>query len=952
MNKSIKFFMGLWLLCTAVSGSAQTTTPEASVAGVMAFAENPVDLCSGIPDISIPLVSLPTRSKDISMNVSMAYHPKSGGLNPGLGWNVLAGGAITRRVVYFADEAYGAGVYPGDDVYEFNFMGKSGMFSVEKDPTTNLLGVTHISNKGESLKITLGYSTSATTPFYTISSFTVYDVQGYRYEFTSIDTENDKFPTSRGDFNETWHLTGIFDNNNKKVLSFKYDTVTYPFDVYDNLSLVHEHNYYHRTDSITSNGFGKIIFNYSATPQDGYDVSQQLTGLYMQDQFGVVVKKCNISSSQVDIMDPSATTKETYLFDYKDVDTMLPIGTDAYGYPNTQPPCATGVENYVYTDPKMVTRFSLQKMTLPTGGCVIYDFESNTYNNYVFNDDTTMMDMVTGDDQYFTRNYDTSYIPENNIINPFGLYSFTTAATQDYQITLLSTDVPKTVYCQVNGSDYTVTGFNNPDGSPHIFQPTFTFTKPSGATSPLTLTLLPSSNNDNFCLGASLLFDHAGTYHITIGGTGSAPKTGSAKLQVVTRNPNPTRSFYGYGLRLRASAQFTDGSLDKNYFSDEVGYNALGFLPVKERVYNYDFFGQPKVSSGTVSEEPVSNDYQLLIVYRNVTVTDIPSNGKTQNSFTSAVDYTQSATGVLFYDFRSGLTRKADVFDAAGNVVRSEEMLYEFDDGGFAPGGTLLPKSVGWAPVSQKTTKDYLTGSSSPVISTENFYYSGNRKIATHILLNSDGSTRKSTYDYNTSNSPTSQNRSEPSLITSYRITGSATQTLSTSNIAYSNTFTSNVSYLPSTLSSGKGIETATVRQRYNAYDEYGHVKESQQENGMKTAYIYGYNKTLLVAKIDNIAYASIPPTLITNIQTASNTNNNETAILTTLTALRNDAALAGAMVTTYTYIPLIGVSTVTDAKGDVLKYTYDSFGRLVKVTDKQGNILSENAYHLKTQTP
>jgi YD repeat-containing protein len=83
----------------------------------------------------------------------------------------------------------------------------------------------------------------------------------------------------------------------------------------------------------------------------------------------------------------------------------------------------------------------------------------------------------------------------------------------------------------------------------------------------------------------------------------------------------------------------------------------------------------------------------------------------------------------------------------------------------------------------------------------------------------------------------------------------------------------------------------------------------------------------------------------VSNLQNLSDTGT-EAALLTSLTALRN--ALADKMVTTYTYLPLIGVSTITDAKGDKMTYMYDAFRRLDHVKDNAGNIISENQYNYK----
>ena len=55
-------------------------------------------------------------------------------------------------------------------------------------------------------------------------------------------------------------------------------------------------------------------------------------------------------------------------------------------------------------------------------------------------------------------------------------------------------------------------------------------------------------------------------------------------------------------------------------------------------------------------------------------------------------------------------------------------------------------------------------------------------------------------------------------------------------------------------------------------------------------------------------------------------------------------------MVSTYTYDPLIGVTSMTDPRGQTIYYEYDEFNRLKHVKDQDGNILSKNDYHYATQ--
>lgn len=161
----------------------------------------------------------------------------------------------------------------------------------------------------------------------------------------------------------------------------------------------------------------------------------------------------------------------------------------------------------------------------------------------------------------------------------------------------------------------------------------------------------------------------------------------------------------------------------------------------------------------------------------------------------------------------------------------------------------------------------------------------------------------------------------------------------------------SNVSknmYLAKNIKNIKGGSTSYDKKiDFIGYGKYGNLTEYKQTDGTTTVYLWGYKEEYPVAKVENSTLSDVESTLtVAELNNIKNGTFDQTTMITVLNKIR--ISLVNAMVTTYTYIPLVGVDTITDPKGYTTTYTYDSLGRLQFVKDKGGNILSENQYNYK----
>src|SRR5690606_3203815 len=160
----------------------------------------------------------------------------------------------------------------------------------------------------------------------------------------------------------------------------------------------------------------------------------------------------------------------------------------------------------------------------------------------------------------------------------------------------------------------------------------------------------------------------------------------------------------------------------------------------------------------------------------------------------------------------------------------------------------------------------------------------------------------------------------------------------------------------PKTIQTSKDSSLLTDRIEFKAYDSDGNILQVRKTDGIDICYIYGYDNYLPIAKIENAAYSQVQ-SYVTNLQFLSDADDDhcldsgscdEKCLRMALNTLRS--SLPNALVTTYTYDPLIGVTSITDPRGDTIYYEYDDFNRLKHIKDSDGNILSKNEYHYSNQ--
>ncbi|BFO64211.1 hypothetical protein [Chryseobacterium sp. KCF3-3] len=947
--------------------------PVASVSSLAAYNNTPATIANGTSNLSIPLIELPTRSKNISLPLALAYNSKNvKSLEPagevGTGWSLLAGGVISREIIGSLNEVQYSNNPSSnspeifDDVYYYNLPGVSGKFKFNKNATTGNIDIQSLSAN----KVKITYIRDTAAPLYfTVSSFTITDESGYKYVF------NDYSESSNADavlpYRSAFFLSQIKMPDNMVVASFEYRKDSKHATAESTSPIIYRSC---KLSKINADGLGSVNIDYQydetkeKTMNDPYSISQIL----LKDTWGSVISgyKFVYSWTQLYPSTPSDNTEEK---GRRLLAKLLKINKDQLEYEKTgfiyNPYQETLNEDNIYLcyvepvpTPGNFDSYQmpglLKRIIYPMGGVAEYNYEAH---DYFFNRNTP---------QYLENAMGTGkivdpYVQDWKPLVP--VLNVDTNQSLEYTLTVTgSPGVTQSVALQFLVSEYYPPGIWVPDTPDPNDQPGPGDPQPGGHYH-FDLTYTLKKNNEvisTFCISnqASIYQLLPGNYTISVSGTG-----GKAQLlmsQIKLKNgpyPNKT-STYKYGPRLKNIKYYTS--------STET-------VPSKTEQYNYASFSDPISSSGYIfrnESESTNNFFPGYVLYKNVSVSD-GENGLVRYYFKNPDDYSKTSYTVdgnptNFWQYypitKSGVLEKKEIYNAQNQILSYLEYETEFETLQNLPdlkigaynGNPEVYTKPAYIKNTKTTTRNF-SGNVFAKTTSETIFNSSNFKTSFMKGISSDGIITESWIRYAADKNKTQMmdaNIFSIPLETETKIDGRAAAKTE-------NFYTDSGRFDPISLkvsNTDNGSSKTTVK--YEVYDSYGNVRQymvnvdETSGIGFPVVLIWGYNQTMPIAKIEGARLTDIG-TMADDIVLKSNADKDvlsETELVKALDLFRSNAVLKNFQVTTYTYDPLVGVTTTTPPNGIREIYQYDKSGRLKTVSDVNGNILKEYKYNNKPQ--
>lgn len=925
-------------------------SPSPTISSLMNLEEVPVSHYTGQPNISIPIYSK-SLNKDLSLNIGLQYSTLGIRVDElsgwtGTGWALSAGGVVSRTVRGGPDEEYGAnpgnrtGVLhnpdfwnyntlsidskeefnwnvigtPSDkydsqlDLYQFNLLGGSGRFVIIKE---NGVLVPKLLSRDQNVKIELSHTST-----YKVDSFTITDANGYKYIFNVIE---DTTSTPVGGLVPQGNNGGTIPEEGIGA-------------IVQNRSAWHLHQIKTSNDIVLATfSYTSILHTYTSSITRTYNtITNSVTNAFLENPYNqnILRPKQSLTSytTQVNTQKPSSIV-------FKD-NTRVDFTIATQFHPETN--------GAILNDVIIKDENNLENMR--------YKFIYSTVNTRLWLD---RVDQVASGQ---VLNYKISYYNKN--ITPFD------GLSDDWGYTTGSSNAIKSGL--VTKIEYPTRGSKDFEFEPH----TFAYTGDE---------LLPNQNT----LGGGIRIKNV----LFKEDTGAVQK----KVSYTYIDPSSTNRSSGV-------VDGIYGNLTKKYTTTLTKYLYTG----SETSSN---FIATNTTYDVESKEP---NVQLTkggyVGYEYVQMFE-DNNGETRYAFTTAKDY-PSPDNVFTYpykpapniDFKRGLLLKQEVFNNANQKLKEVTNTYNYIEDVIAPSFTVIDEeqcvwsqfynryssyknkianqnqgnltvfwncgtptdkkaytdnlTATWAQLTQTVNKDYLYDANnvqSVVDSRQTFTYNTTnfqQSVVNNYVKEKGVEEHYKTElfypvggypsaDYNATEQAaitkmvTLNKINTPIYIKAYKNNVLQTKTQSVFKEFYTN--------LVELEKVKTAVFTGALEERivYKSYYNDGNVREVSKTNGATTVYIWGYNTTLPVAKIDNATYSQVQSIGSVPLGLSSNQEN-------TLRGLSN------VLVSTYTYKPVVGMTSTTDPKGYKMTYEYDNFNRLEFVRDQDGKVLSKNVYNYK----
>ncbi|WP_454046221.1 hypothetical protein [Chryseobacterium sp. Marseille-Q8038] len=907
-----------------------TAQPVPSASSFSSYVNTPVSLSTGVPNIGIPLLSLPTGNKDFEIATSLSYHPYNTGEGKpssevGLGWSLFKGGAVISRIINGAVDEYNYDATKSsykknlfDDIYYYDLPGNSGKFKFVRDTINNTFTLNNIS--GSNVKIE--YTRDSNTATLILNSFKITDSKGFKYIFEDYSVARCDTSSKGFNYKSAFYLTKVIDENNITIATFNYQK--YSKNVSSTSTILLYQNC--KTESI-STSYGKITFEnfYTGISDDDpyiirslslWDKSSHLITQYrfIYDSFYSSVYPVNVNKgkrilSNVQKLDRSQTVTEARTFTYDDTGSETRYGASPNPNEYGNFLCPDNTKN----NPKTYTLGLLKKMTLPEGGYVVYNFEANE----VYENKSTVQlstNQITDPAlQYLNLDNTVSYDTNNS-----RSYTLQVSAAQRFFIKFSIVEGYEII--NIHGNI--------------IIPPTYKLLRSSGT---------EVTGVANGCSENVKYYDLTpGTYTFKISGNGN----GNIQNYIIKNLAAP----YKNTSQSKTGARIAN---IKYYDADNTVKKAMSYQ------YNsLDNSGSSgSIFTGEVCNEELGN-LNETVLYKNVkeiyegTAGNL---GYTQYYFKTPDDYTSNINLYKpYYNITStGLLTKKEMYNQQNQMLSSESTDYVLDEISgvqeYIICGYYKSKSA-WLKSTTTTSKTFYANGSSLEDRTETVFNASNFQPAYTKNTAPDGKITEKSIKYPSDLSNTrliNANMLSVPLLLETKINGNVT---SKGETRYDSADHLNPS---SVVTYDLKNLTPVTMMTFNTYDSKGNLVELTGKNGIPTTTIWGYYQTQPIAQITGVTYNQIAtlPSVIAAIN-ASNADAdnpaNETSLLQALENLRKDPALQSKPVAVYTYDPFIGITQSVSANGIKLTYVYDASNRLIKTTDSEGKTIKEYQYNYK----